>query len=159
MSLSYIGEVYERFLASPDAEVIAIKGGWGGGKTYHWNNMISKESVACSSYLKRYSYVSLFGVDSLESLKYKIFESCIDIEYVKDGVNDKTLNKNMSNLWSRYGKKGIFHFRNIPATSGYFSMLESFLFTSVTNIIICLDDIERRGKNLRKHCTNPAVGA
>ncbi|EBY8275686.1 NTPase, partial [Salmonella enterica subsp. enterica serovar Braenderup] len=75
MSIKLINEQIADFLTTNDPEVMAIQGDWGIGKTYSWNKVLN-ECKADLSY-SRYSYVSLFGVNSLEGLKYSIFENAI----------------------------------------------------------------------------------
>src|SRR5690349_6724256 len=64
-----------RFLQSKEPEVIAISGDWGVGKTYTWNAGLAEVRAKKSYGLGRYSYVSLFGIGSLESLKLAVFEN------------------------------------------------------------------------------------
>ncbi|XCN84571.1 P-loop NTPase fold protein [Klebsiella pneumoniae] len=70
MSLEFIKEQLSDFISSTEPEVMAIQGEWGIGKTYTWNTFLkdNKDKVA----FNRYSYVSLFGINSLDSLKYSI---------------------------------------------------------------------------------------
>lgn len=67
MSLEFIKEQLSDFISSTEPEVMAIQGEWGIGKTYTWNTFLkdNKDKVA----FNRYSYVSLFGINSLDSLK------------------------------------------------------------------------------------------
>ncbi|HIB8570988.1 TPA: P-loop NTPase fold protein, partial [Klebsiella pneumoniae] len=65
MSLEFIKEQLSDFISSTEPEVMAIQGEWGIGKTYTWNTFLkdNKDKVA----FNRYSYVSLFGINSLDS--------------------------------------------------------------------------------------------
>ncbi len=65
----------ERFLKSSDPEVLCITGEWGVGKTYTWQTILDRLRARREIGLSRYSYVSLFGVASLEALKLSIFEN------------------------------------------------------------------------------------
>src|ERR1700739_1746213 len=76
VSLELIQNEIRRFLSTAEPEVICISGHWGVGKTFAWNRFLrdaSQKGIA----LKRYSYVSLFGVNSLEEFKYSIFENSV----------------------------------------------------------------------------------
>ena len=64
----------ERFLKSTDPEVLCITGEWGVGKTYTWQTVLDRMRSRKETGLHRYSYVSLFGVNSLEALKASVFE-------------------------------------------------------------------------------------
>ena len=49
---------------------IALTGEWGVGKTHLWNEIRDNNGKSFSG--KKYAYVSLFGLDSLASLKSAI---------------------------------------------------------------------------------------
>jgi hypothetical protein len=68
------GEI-ERFLKSSEPEVICISGEWGVGKTYTWQTILDGLRTRREIGLSRYSYVSLFGIASLDALKASIFEN------------------------------------------------------------------------------------
>ena len=71
MSVKIVRDKIQTFLANDKPEVLTIKGEWGIGKTYCWNkfSLDAKDSVV----LEKYSYISLFGINSLETLRYAIF--------------------------------------------------------------------------------------
>ena len=53
-----------------------MTGQWGVGKTFAWNKYpFQNAQMQGQIGLKRYSYVSLFGINSLDDLKYAIFEN------------------------------------------------------------------------------------
>jgi len=60
----------ERFLANPNPEVLSISGRWGVGKTHAWDTVL--KSMRTKAPLRRYAYVSVFGLRSLEALKTSI---------------------------------------------------------------------------------------
>lgn len=79
MSIARAKEQIKSFLTEKktekDGKVLVIKGKWGTGKTYLWQRIY--ESIKTDSLvLSSYSYVSLFGVDSLNELKTQIVASC-----------------------------------------------------------------------------------
>jgi hypothetical protein len=75
MSVTLVQEEFGKFVARDGAEVLCIKGRWGVGKTYAWGNALEQAQKANTIKLPRYSYVSLFGVNSLDELKFAIFEN------------------------------------------------------------------------------------
>lgn len=75
MSIAVVKNQINAFLATEKPEVIAIKGAWGVGKTYSWKQFLLAAKQSKEIALKRYSYVSLFGINSLDALKYAIFEN------------------------------------------------------------------------------------
>ena len=82
MSVSLIQTQVENFFKSETPEVIAIKGHWGVGKTFGWNKWLGEVKTAGRIGLERYSYVSLFGINSLDDLKQGDFS-----EYSKQVFN------------------------------------------------------------------------
>ena len=77
MSTEIVKSEIKRFLASSDAEVLCIKGKWGVGKTFAWMQYLGEAESSKKLGLDRYAYVSLFGLNDLESLRYAIFESTV----------------------------------------------------------------------------------
>ena len=75
MSTELIEREIQRFLASEEPEVACISGRWGVGKTYAWNRYLRDALAAKKVALSHYAYVSLFGVNSLDELKFSIFEN------------------------------------------------------------------------------------
>lgn len=66
------------FLASEDSEVLCIRGNWGTGKTYSWRKMLPDASKDIKTLKRdRYSYVSLFGLNSLDELKRHLFHDTV----------------------------------------------------------------------------------
>ena len=65
----------KRFLKTQEPEVIAITGEWGVGKTYTWHAELTEARTDQKYGLDRYSYVSLFGLNSLEALKLALVEN------------------------------------------------------------------------------------
>lgn len=82
MSVEVIKDQIFQFLSSDQPEVMAIKGEWGVGKTYSWKKFLKEACAENKLNLERYSYVSLFGINSLEAFKYTIFENVIKKEIV-----------------------------------------------------------------------------
>ena len=86
--------------------MICIKGYWGVGKTFAWNRYLEqarnrKNGIA----LKHYAYVSLFGITSLEELKYAIFENTLGTTGIGVEPSLETLRSNTMEVVKRLGKK------------------------------------------------------
>ncbi|MFK5968596.1 MAG: P-loop NTPase fold protein, partial [Candidatus Marithrix sp.] len=173
MSLEKIEEVIEDFLKTDIPEVIAIKGKWGTGKTYFWNDILKQAAendnettcLCCWNKilkkvfkndkkisLNKYSYVSLFGINSLESLKLTIFEQIIDKQLIKNGVSLETFKSNVDGF-----SKSIFRkiLNKLPTlisdlfpSKNWGSFVQSMSFLSVSKTLICFDDFERKGDSL-----------
>ncbi|MBY0798892.1 NTPase [Escherichia coli] len=146
MSLDYIKEQLSDFISSAEPEVMAIQGEWGIGKTYTWNAFLkeNKNKIA----FNRYSYVSLFGVNSLDALKYSIFENTITKDFIGNKPNLKTATQNAKGLLESCTRKTARVLKDTPFLKNFTTTLESMSFMSITNVIVVIDDLERRGKNL-----------
>jgi hypothetical protein len=137
----------ERFLNSETPEVLSIRGAWGAGKTYAWNRFLKETRDKDKIALKKYAYVSLFGLQSLEELKYAIFESTISTTEIGSEPTLEALQENTASVLKTVGR------RSLGSLLGYFKNLSDVVktvsFLSVSSQIICIDDLERKGKTLR----------
>jgi len=138
-SLQIIEEQTYKFLENETPEVVVIKGAWGVGKTFAWKKYLSKAQKHKKIALNKYSYVSLFGINSLDALKFAIFEKSVDIKSIGEEPNLETFNNSIS-LFKKsipFLKDGAAFFRLNDLVGRALS------FLSVNKTIICLDDFER----------------
>ncbi|MBA2057012.1 NTPase [Psychrobacter cryohalolentis] len=121
---------------------IALTGEWGVGKTQFWNNFKKKHHDQFK--LRKYAYVSLFGIDSLESLKYEIAVKTHKADQSEDRMQGAKLlfNKALDTVdLSSIEGKGLS--LNIGK-----SLITSALSSLVSNTVICIDDVERISDSL-----------
>jgi|GEM_PF-2355628 len=143
-------------LKSGAAGSICVKGRWGVGKTYWWKSLIgrwqadtAKQTDDCEP--RRYSYVSLFGLSSLDDLRYAIFANSIRLDQIK-------LEPTLESVGSNFGtvlnviKAGV---SGVASSIGEFNpagdngkLLVTAAFMSVRDMVICIDDLERCGGGL-----------
>jgi hypothetical protein len=124
----------EAFLAHKEKNVLVIKGAWGVGKTYFWENYIKKST---SHKYSAYSYVSLFGISSLGEMQSSIFYNSSKLG---NKVAADTIKEKLKSI-TRYVQK-------IPQI-GEFSEAISILEKSLLkDMLICIDDIERKDRKL-----------
>ena len=145
------------FLKSDKPGVMVIKGDWGTGKTYAWNEWL-KEAVSNNEVsADQYSYVSLFGCNSLDELKAQTFEELIPISYVGKGVNLETILQNLNDLslkegWFSFsgvaGKLSKF-LKDAPAINNFSVDVWRLGWLTIKNALVCVDDLERHGDGLR----------
>lgn len=154
-----ITKVLDDFLQSED-RVAVIKGEWGVGKTYFWNKYYDAKAKRKEINEIAYSYISLFGVDSIEDIKKKTFTSAIPLSqklYREDLLDQKQqmLEKFFSRLggFIRYNRLSKAFCNNLNVgidvfgvKSSSFSLLSGYNF--VNRYLICFDDLERKGRNL-----------
>ncbi len=148
MSIQLVESEIRRFLSTEEPEVICISGQWGVGKTFAWNRYLADAQAKRKVALAHYSYVSLFGVNSLDELKYSVFENTVQSCDIGVKPSLETLQSNTTAVAKRIGRKAIPFITQIPVLKNYFGGIGPALFLSVNKTIICFDDIERKGKGL-----------
>lgn len=105
MSIKLVESEIRRFLSTDDPEVVCISGQWGVGKTFAWNRYLKEAQREHKITLPRYSYVSLFGINSLDELKYSIFENTVQSSNVGIRPSLETLQSNTKAVAERIGRK------------------------------------------------------
>ena len=148
MSLALIKSEIERFLADTEPAVLCITGAWGVGKTFAWNRYLQEAQTRQAIGLDHYAYVSLFGNNSLDELKYAVFENTIATTGIGIEPSLETLRTNALAVTKRITKKSLGMFQQLPIVKGHVGGLGPIWYLAVSRTIICIDDIERRGKNL-----------
>jgi hypothetical protein len=147
MSIGIAREEIRRFLATKKPEVLCITGKWGVGKTYSWSRYLLEARAENSVAQTRYAYVSLFGQNSLDDLKYALFESTITLDQLESGPNFSSLEASL-----HFGEKWLrrlLPFANAaPLGRAILSGAGRTLFLAVRDQIVCIDDLERHGKGL-----------
>ena len=93
MSIEKTKKVVRNFLLDKSAEVLSIKGLWGVGKTYFWNEAIKQVKDDPGFCRDKYCYVSLFGIESLAQLKMTIFENVEYAAHIGKGFSIDDLRK------------------------------------------------------------------
>lgn len=142
MSVEIVKEQIRRFLSTDTPEVLAIKGDWGVGKTYSWEQYIEEFKDECE--LKSYSYISLFGINSIAELKQTTFLNTIDTKRIGEAPNLKGYSKKVADLVKD---------TKIPYVSKYVggigSLINSVSQLAMNKTIICFDDLERHSHGIR----------
>ena len=125
-----------------DSFATALTGEWGIGKTQFWKSFYEENHKNLG--VNKYSYVSLFGIDSIEALKFEIALSTHETTQKKDYLS---------------GLKGIFKKSleaiDLPKLEGTGvtlslskGMISSAMSSLIGDTLICIDDIERLSENL-----------
>ncbi|WP_287848951.1 hypothetical protein [Aeromonas sp.] len=148
MSIEVIKDQIFHFLSSEQPEVMAIKGEWGVGKTFSWKKFLQEANSKGKIKSDRYSYVSLFGINSLDSFKYTIFENVIKRDIIGTEASIETFKSNTTSLIESLGRNSFSLFRGAPIIKSLTPAIEAVSFLSLNNILICIDDLERKGKSL-----------
>lgn len=144
----------KQFLQEDINDVLGLYGDWGNGKTFFWKNIIKKHKDLINPKFLGYSYVSLFGVNSIEQLKLAIFLNKINKNEI--GKNEPSIADCINNLAKEINTEDIgFIKRKLLSLAQYLTkfqyintMLEIAKNYSIKNTLICIDDIERSGSKL-----------
>lgn len=141
-------EIVDYYLKSNTNYALMITGEWGIGKTYYFNNILSKEISQTSTYnnsSKTYRpiLVSLFGLKSIEEIQSEIFLCLYPI-----------LKNNKLKLGASIGKavaKGMLHFIGVGEFTNYIEEINvnSNDFINFEELVLCFDDLERISENLK----------
>jgi hypothetical protein len=145
MSITVLKQQISRFLATDSPEIMSIKGAWGVGKTYAWNRYLDSANKQKRIALEKYSYVSLFGINSLAELKFAIFENMIERQAIGNLPTIDSFKKNTADLHKTFGKKGLSFIPAGGALDNNPFMLNSLAFLALERTLICIDDFERKG--------------
>lgn len=136
------GEIVENFeenvvsfLKHDEKKVLVIKGKWGVGKTFKWNEIV--ENHYDSLDFSNYSYISLFGLDGLKELQSRVFYNARPME---SGTNSYTIKSNLKKVGNIA--------KHIPQVSKYTNAISAIENSLVNDYLICIDDLERKSERL-----------
>lgn len=132
-------------LQQPESFAIALTGEWGIGKTHFWKSFYDKNRENFAH--KKYAYVSLFGIESLESLGYEIA--------IKSQGTSTTEKENEKNSKVKSFFTNMMQHIDIPKieSNGFAlsigqNLVSSIISNMVSETIICIDDLERKSDKL-----------
>jgi hypothetical protein len=105
--MNHVEKALDDILDNDRPCVIAIKGPWGVGKTYFWNEYVKrhKKRIQEKTQVRAYSYCSLFGIESVRELKRLLFAKHISLH---DDLKGKAV------PFILRGVKQIFAQTNVP---------------------------------------------
>ena len=120
---------------------IMINGEWGSGKTYFWNNRIKRKIESLTLNGRRYQtiYMSLYGISNLEEISKKIF---IETTQLMDKDLRRYMQTHEQEGIPEYAKTSI-DMANFFGISKSGEKLDYDEFFSVTDKVLCFDDLER----------------
>ncbi|MEZ0148544.1 MAG: P-loop NTPase fold protein [Candidatus Reddybacter sp.] len=149
MTLQVIEDCISSFLSSERAEVLAIRGHWGVGKTFFWNKvLLEKSNVPRAISSDKYAYVSLFGLNNLEALKFAIFENTVSHSLIGKETNLETFSKNVDGISGSLSRRAMNAVFSLKFLKGFSAAMESVAWLSIRKTLICVDDLERKGSDL-----------
>ena len=136
----------KRFLRGDEPAVLCVTGGWGVGKTFLWRSVLDELRSSGGLSLTRYSYVSLFGLNSLEDIKSSLFENMEWLD--QEPTNYSQKGKAGARALAARSKKLSELAGALPWVGQAFSKARSLYFSMIQNQIVCIDDLDRHSKSL-----------
>jgi hypothetical protein len=140
-----IDKIITDYVTIPNTDyAIMIDGEWGAGKSWYWDNVLTKQikkiptkdNTSENSSMYNVAKISLFGICSVDDLRIKIFEETSTFfanKYVKTGakLTGMVLNK-------------VAGFFNVSETNAKdVSDLLSEYSVNLEHYVLCFDDLER----------------
>ncbi len=146
MSVQNVRDALERFLTTDTPQVLCIRGAWGSGKTYTFNDILKDLAHTGRLPLKSYAHVSLFGLNSIAEIKREIVQSTKASDRIGKPFDpaDKLSLLEKGKLGGKWlaDKLSFIHQDAFSAIIEAASLL-------IRNQIILVDDLERKGDDLR----------
>lgn len=144
-NLKQIYQTLNNLLFKTDAPlIIAIKGGWGEGKTHFWKNGVAEKHPA-----QKIGYVSVFGAESLAAIRNEVVVEAMT-SWAGTGNG---LNKMIKKVYPMLGKLG--HAGTYIASKFGLSEIPIGVPTQIMEHVVfregwvlCIDDIERLPRNI-----------
>lgn len=147
-----IEQALDRFVTSKRGCAIVLQGKWGRGKTHAWKVFLKKHNQKVGdgeAESFNYAYVSLFGVDSISELKTSVYINSCAEPPKKSGKVKGYFQK----AWSKASQVKYLASNLEKIEPKKFAGTSVALQIAATHytkdMLICIDDLERRGKGLR----------
>ncbi|EAV5712148.1 hypothetical protein E6P12_17695, partial [Salmonella enterica] len=158
--MSEVAKALDAFMQS-DNSVLVIKGDWGVGKTFFWNKYYNENKNNLKQIV--YSYVSLFGKNSLSDIKREIFHLAKPIKKDKVESSFQQQTEEISGIYEcipwlnpkekivhkiPFLKPIVKYADNTPLLFRATNLISNLEYSLINNYLVCFDDLERRGSGL-----------
>ena len=151
MSISNVKRVVRQFIQGefreedqPGASLV-LRGNWGVGKTYFWKNLVIDAARGDNLGRKHYAYVSLFGLQDLDSIKAAIISgkrTSLDLAEHDSDVPTQRFWRKGKKVLSPYLSELIKALSKRPGVISA-SLANTLAFDlAVRDMLICFDDLE-----------------
>lgn len=146
MSVQITKTVLRDFLSNAEADVLALTGAWGTGKTYAWREALlaHKDDIK----FKQYCYVSLFGINSMTELRMSLFTKSVAVATLGKKLDLDTAKEHWGSIAKDWLKGQYERFgpmmKSLPHGSSVSLGLEALASSAVRDTLVCFDDFERQ---------------
>jgi hypothetical protein len=139
----------QEFLESDTIQVLELKGDWGVGKTHYFQSFLAwAKHRNILGGLKAYSYVSLFGSNSVSSLEESIFASHEPLTS-KAETRLASGSRPLKTILDKLGQTTMELGGTTLALSTASSLINGLIRKYyIKDFLICFDDIERMGEQM-----------
>lgn len=154
MSVKFAKKALHRFLSDPEPEVLCIKGNWGTGKTYAWNEALIEAASNNTLAIKKYAYVSLFGIKESSDIIQSVFALADELRPAADADSTHRTFGKLDPRTKELGKKlrSLVSFTaehvTLPHVAGLGGVARAVLSSLVSDTLVCIDDFERKGSSV-----------
>jgi hypothetical protein len=136
-----------RFLSRDEGGVLCVTGRWGVGKTFAWNKALKLAKQEARLVASDYSYVSLFGLNSIGEVKSAIIDNRVDTSAASTEPTGLSVEKTIK------AGKNLFTaafpwVRVAPQAADYVGLVDRLIFATARGWLVCFDDLERAGTGL-----------
>lgn len=150
MTVALVRQAIRGFLRTPTPQVLCIRGKWGVGKTFIWNEVLNQAMQEKAVALPYYSYVSLFSLQSIDEVRQVIFENSVMTQEAKIQPSFESFSNNIKR-YTRAATQQVSRlapYAKLPFLDKYVSNFSGgfrqIVSLTVRETIICFDDFERK---------------
>jgi hypothetical protein len=150
MAVELVKQAIRAFLRTSTPQVLCIRGKWGVGKTFIWNDVFTQAKADRAVALPHYCYVSLFGLQSIDEVRQSIFENRIPTNKIKIEPTFESMKRNVKHLTGLAAQQAsrISSHAKMPYLDKYIANFSGgfrqIVSLAVGDTIICFDDFERK---------------
>ncbi len=141
---------FRRFATGTKPGVLCIKGKWGVGKTYAWIEFLSGLDKSAVSF-KRYAYVSLFGLNTVDQVRSAIVEAAQTPDQIGTEIDFDNLASEPRGTADRAWRSALSYAGLVPfqRLKDLAAVLQAASFLAISDYLVCIDDLERKGSGLQ----------
>lgn len=150
MTVILVRQAIRAFLQTPTPQVLCIRGKWGVGKTYIWNEVLKQTKAEGGISLPYYSYVSLFGLQTIDEVRQVVFENTVQTNEVEMRPSLESFGQNIKRYTIAAGRQvsKFAPYAKLPYLDKYVTNFaggfRQIVSLTVRETIICFDDFERK---------------
>jgi hypothetical protein len=142
----------DEFIRDTAPRTLILQGSWGRGKTHLWNARWKKycdQQSSANLDPRRFAYVSLFGLNSISEVNVAIGLASLESSHTQTTKDEKKPRRNWKWLRAEATKLASELPVDLPYVGfGTNQLAQIFAHSRAKDLLVCLDDIERRGRDL-----------